>query len=180
MPNDDVIIPQENEDVVVNDVWTVGEDIVPSVYYQAFSAHSAWNADDESVYKAWIIDGDPSEVEGFAGPAAEIDLIANPVTTEPGDDEDEPAETNVRELLNIGANKWGVAAPNEAVAVEITPNEDLEENYPDVNVIIDGKEYAGLGILSKPVVFNMDKDHRIVIDWAHGEVYESFRIVANR
>lgn len=73
-----------------------------------------------------------------------------------------------------------IAEPGEVAVVEILPSATLETEYPDVYVIIDGKEYAGLGILSQPLRFYMDRDHKIVIDWKHGEIYESFRVVVNR
>lgn len=169
--------PEIQDEISARSAWVVGEDIVPSVYYQAYAANSAWNSDDESTYRVWI-EEEPSEVdEALVGAASEIDLIVNPVEAEPGE---ESAEPEVRDLLNVTANKWGYAAPGEVAYIQIYPSEDLEEAYPDVIVSIDGKEYAGLAILDNPVLFHMDKDHRIIIDWAHGEVYESFRIVVNR
>lgn len=73
-----------------------------------------------------------------------------------------------------------IAEPGEVAVVEILPSATLESEYPDVYVIIDGKEYAGLGILSQPLRFYMDRDHKVVIDWKHGEIYESFRVIVNR
>ena len=72
-----------------------------------------------------------------------------------------------------------IRKPYEVVRLEITPSESLKEEYPFAIVVIDGKEYD-LGILDNPIRFVMSKDHRVVLDWSHGQVYESFRIVVNR
>ena len=122
--------PELQDEISARSAWVVGEDIVPSVYYQAYSANGAWNADDESTYRVWI-EEEPSEIEeAIAGAASEIDLIVNPV-------EAEPAEPEVRELLNVTANKWGFAAPGEVAAIQIPPSAELEEDYP--NVIVNTK-----------------------------------------
>ena len=92
---------------------------------------------------------------------------------------DESEEEVDRELPLLEANKYGFAKPYEVVRLEITPSASLKEEYPYAIVVIDGKEYD-LGILDNPIRFVMSKDHRVVLDWKHGEVYESFRIVVNR
>ena len=171
-------VSEEVKDAIsARSAWIVGEDIVPSIYYQAFFANAAWNADDESTYRVWI-EKDNSEGEGFSGPIEEIDLVlSGNGAVKPGD---EGAE-NVKAFELVRGEKSAFAAPNKVAVVNITPSAALSETYSEsVNVIIDGKEYAGLDILSQPIKFNMDKDHRIVIDWVHGEIYESFRIVVNR
>lgn len=165
------------DEISAKSAWIVGEDIIPSIYYQAYSASAAWNSDDESTYKVWI--ENPTETpEVMAGPKDEIDLIlSDNSATNPGD---EGAE-NVKELELVGANKLGFARPGDVAVFEITPSASLASTYAEsVNVIIDGKEYSGLAILSNPLNFHMDKDHKVVIDWLHGEISESFRIVVNR
>ena len=114
-------------------------------------------------------------------PAADPDANADaPADADADADADAAAEEEVdRELPLLKANKYGFAKPYEVVRLEITPSETLKEEYPFAIVVIDGKEYD-LGILENPIRFVMSKDHRVVIDWSHGQVYESFRIVVNR
>ena len=131
--------------------WIVGEDIVPSIFYQAHFMNRLDN-DTESLYRIWV--ETPSK---------------DWVIDENSEDQNEDSVLPI-----IGA------AVNSVARFKVVPNADLAEEYPDVNVIIDGKEYAGLDILDEPLSFYMDKDHKVIIDWAHGEVYESFRIVVNR
>ena len=97
---------------------------------------------------------------------------------EPAEDSEAQEEVD-RELPLLEANKFGFAKPYEVVRLEITPSASLKEEYPFAIVNIDGKEYD-LGILDNPIRFVMSKDHRVVLDWRHGQVYESFRIVVNR
>ena len=131
--------------------WIVGEDIVPSIFYQAHFMNRLDN-DTESLYRIWV--ETPSK-----------DWVID----------ENAAEQNEESVLPIIG-----AAVNSVARFKVVPNADLAEEYPDVIVIIDGKEYAGLDILDEPLSFYMDKDHKVIIDWAHGEVYESFRIVVNR
>ena len=193
------------EKVNKNSGWRIGEDIVPSVFYQAYFEDGAWNADDESTYRLFI--EEPSEVKpevvkpkaaeaeadapadpnadpnapADADPSAPADPSADP--SAPADNEpaaDSEAEEEVdHELPLLKANKYGFAKPYEVVRLEITPSASLKEEYPFAIVVIDGKEYD-LGILDNPIRFVMSKDHRVVLDWSHGQVYESFRIVVNR
>lgn len=193
------------EKVNKNSGWRIGEDIVPSVFYQAYFEDGAWNADDESTYRLFI--EEPSEVKpevvkpkaaeaeadapadpnadpnapADADPSAPADPSTDP--SAPADNEpaaDSEAEEEVdRELPLLKANKYGFAKPYEVVRLEITPSASLKEEYPFAIVVIDGKEYD-LGILDNPIRFVMSKDHRVVLDWSHGQVYESFRIVVNR
>ena len=122
--------------------WLVGEDIVPSIFYQMVLNEGAWDKDDESTYRIWIENASLEDPEMKKGKL--------------------------------------VAEPGDVAVVEILPSATLASEYQDVYVIVDGKEYAGLGVLSQPQRFYMDRDHKIVIDWKHGEIYESFRIVVNR
>ena len=131
--------------------WIVGEDIVPSIFYQAHFMNRLDN-DTESLYRIWV--ETPSK-----------DWVID----------ENAAEQNEESVLPIIG-----AAVNSVARFKVVPNADLAEEYPDVIVIIDGKEYAGLDILDEPLSFYMDKDHKVIIDWVHGEVYESFRIVVNR
>lgn len=131
--------------------WIVGEDIVPSIFYQAHFMNRLDN-DTESLYRIWV--ETPSN---------------DWVIDENSEDQNEESVLPI-----IGA------AVNSVARFQVVPNVGLALEYPDVNVIIDGKEYAGLDILNEPLSFYMDKDHKVIIDWAHGEVYESFRIVVNR
>jgi hypothetical protein len=194
------------EKVNKNSGWRIGTDIVPSVFYQAYFEDGAWNADDESTYRLFI--EEPSEVkpevvkakateeaaeEPADGQEANPDAPADPdapatdpeAPADPDAPADEPAadaeaeEEVDRELPLLKANKYGFAKPYEVVRLEITPSASLKEEYPYAIVVIDGKEYD-LGILDNPIRFVMSKDHRVVLDWKHGEVYESFRIVVNR
>ena len=193
------------EKVNKNSGWRIGEDIVPSVFYQAYFEDGAWNADDESTYRLFI--EEPSEVKPEVvkpkaaeeaaeepadgqsadpdAPAADPDAPADPsadpsapVDNEPAADSEAEEEVD-RELPLLKANKYGFAKPYEVVRLEITPSASLKEEYPFAIVVIDGKEYD-LGILDNPIRFVMSKDHRVVLDWSHGQVYESFRIVVNR
>lgn len=176
---DENISEELKDEISDKSAWIVGKDIVPSVYYRAFSAKSAWNADDESTYRIWIDSEETelSEAEVMSGPIEEIELVlSDNGATEPGA---EGAE-NVKVLELVG-NRFEFANPGEVAAVSINPSSDLASIYSDtVNVIVDGKSYSGLGILANPLKFNMDRDHKIVIDWLHGEIYESFRIIVNR
>lgn len=190
------------EKVNKNSGWRIGTDIVPSVFYQAYFEDGAWNADDESTYRVYV--EEPSEVkpEVVKAKAAEEAQAQEPATepanpdapaeptpadpsTEPAPADSEPAadseaqEEVDRELPLLEANKFGFAKPYEVVRLEITPSASLKDEYPFAIVVIDGKEYD-LGILDNPIRFVMSKDHRVVLDWCHGQVYESFRIVVNR
>ena len=69
--------PELQDEVSARSAWVVGEDIVPSVYYQAYSANGAWNADDESTYRVWI-EEEPSEVdEAIADREILVKVVAN-------------------------------------------------------------------------------------------------------
>lgn len=194
------------EKVNKNSGWRIGTDIVPSVFYQAYFEDGAWNADDESTYRVYV--EEPSEVKpevvkakaaeeaaadepatepavdpnASTEPAPAADPSTDPSTdpaTEPAASDSEAQEEVDRELPLLEANKFGFAKPYEVVRLEITPSASLKEEYPYAIVNIDGKEYD-LGILDNPIRFVMSKDHRVVLDWCHGQVYESFRIVVNR
>jgi hypothetical protein len=196
------------EKVNKNSGWRIGTDIVPSVFYQAYFEDGAWNADDESTYRVYV--EEPSEVKpevmkkkeeaaaadpdaAPADPSANPDPNANPdpsANPDPADPNANPAPADQpaadsdaeevdRELPLLKANKYGFAKPYEVVRLEITPSASLKDEYPFAIVVIDGKEYD-LGILDEPLRFVMSKDHRVVLDWKHGEIYESFRIVVNR
>lgn len=132
--------------------WIVGEDIVPSIFYQAHFMNNRIDNDTESLYRIWV--ETPSK-----------DWVID-------ENAEEQNEESVLPIIG--------AAVNSVARFKVVPNADLVEEYPDVIVIIDGKEYSSLDILNEPLSFYMDKDHKVVIDWAHGEVYESFRIVVNR
>ena len=186
------------EKVNKNSGWRIGTDIVPSVFYQAYFEDGAWNADDESTYRVYV--EEPSEVKPEVmkkkEEAAAADPDAAPANPDPNANPD-PADPNAspapadqpaadsdaeevdRELPLLKANKYGFAKPYEVVRLEITPSASLKDEYPFAIVVIDGKEYD-LGILDEPLRFVMSKDHRVVLDWKHGEIYESFRIVVNR
>lgn len=174
------------EKVNKNSGWRIGTDIVPSVFYQAYFEDGAWNADDESTYRVYV--EEPSEVkpEVVKAKAAEEAQAQEPTAepenpdapAEPAEDSEAQEEVD-RELPLLEANKFGFAKPYEVVRLEITPSASLKEEYPFAIVNIDGKEYD-LGILDNPIRFVMSKDHRVVLDWRHGQVYESFRIVVNR
>lgn len=151
---DATVLTVDEELINKNSGWTKGEDIIPSVYYRAFFLPCFWNVSDESNYRVWLESGSEAE--------AAID------------------EEQGEELLLVEPNAFGGVAPKAAVALDITPSPSLAGAYPDAIVIIDGKEYAGLSILNEPIKFYMDRDHRVVIDWNHGEVSETFRIVVNR
>lgn len=144
-----------NEEVV-NSWGHPGEDIVPSVYYQAFRVNGAWNNDDESTW----------------------------YTFEPGEGI-EPSEIAIVDLENpektygkILANKYGKPGWEDVVKVTITASEGLVEDYPYAIVNIDGKEFD-LAKLDEPLELYMDHDHRISILWAENLV-ETFRVVALR
>lgn len=64
---------------------------------------------------------------------------------------------------------------SENIEATVTVNEDLASENPLAHVIIDGKEFD-LAVLDKPVVFVMNKNHKISIAWSESLV-ESFRIV---
>ena len=129
-------------------------------------------------------DPDANASDPAADPSADAGADAGADADAPADSDadaaaDESEEEVDRELPLLKANKYCFAKPYEVVRLEITPSASLKEEYPYAIVVIDGKEYD-LGILDNPIRFVMSKDHRVVLDWKHGEVYESFRIVVNR
>lgn len=133
-----------------------GEDIVPSVYYQAFRVAGPWNSDDESLW----------------------------YTFEPGEDV-EPSTIAIVDLEDeektydkIIANLYGKPGWEDVVKVTITASEGLAELYPNAVVSIDGKEHD-LEYISEPLELYMANNHRISIFWAPGLV-ETFRVVALR
>lgn len=180
-----VLSEELKEKISKNAAWVIGEDIVPSVLYQAQFADGAWNWDDESVYRIYV--KDPSEAAASipAPAAAEEEIPAEDAEPIEGEGEgDAPAEEEASEaesLPELRPGKFGYAELGKIAVLEITPSEVLAEKFAKcVNVIIDGKEYAGLDILSEPIEFNMTKDHRVVIDWLHGEISESFSVIVTR
>ncbi len=185
----DILVPTEEllEEVNENSGWTVGERIVPSIYYQAFLAEGAWNSDDESTYRLYWDSESKSTVSAKVKVAEDSEEAE---TEEPSNDELEggdeseeetPAEDEEESVPVLRENKFGYADLMSVVNLEITPSASLSEAYADyVNVIIDGKEYAGLDILNSPVEFFMNRDHEVIIDWLHGEIFEKFSVVVNR
>ena len=188
---DVVDLPMLKEDLrekINKAAWKYGADIVPSIYYRAFLFDGAFDSDDESTYRMWLLK-DVAESEASAKAIAEEEAEAAPAEGEGSDapaggegegegEGEAPAEA--AELPEISPKRYAALALNSKVALEITPSEALIEKFPYANVVIDGKEYAGLSILNNPLEFFMDRDHKVVIDWHHGKVYESFRIVVNR
>lgn len=75
-------------------------------------------------------------------------------------------------------NKYGKIKPNTKIYVSLTLS-SLKNTYTGATITIDGKDYD-LGIADNPIVFNMNKDHRIQINWVYGNIVETFRIVCNR
>ena len=83
--------------------------------------------------------------------------------------------------LGSDADYKGELKPSDTIEVTITPSADLLAIYPENTVIvsIDGKEYTP-GVLSNPITFYMNRDHRVSINWKTNEVVETFRIIARR
>lgn len=135
-------------------------DIVPHVFYQIFGKAQKWMHDDEVVYYSFdagtYIDDQDQEHE----------VGTSSISISPAAKESEK-------------NKFNTGARNSAVSVTITAGAKLVDLYPLAIVTIDGVNYD-IAKLSSAIVFNMDQDHKISINWVPGELIETFRICPNR
>jgi len=146
----------ENEVLNPNCVWGSAKDIIPSIYYQAVGMGRFIYDDEALLYRF-----NPTKMVG----EEEVEAAKSVITIT-------PAQSNFEN------NKYGKVKFGTAVSVTIAPSTDLKVLYPDAIVVIDGKEHT-IGVLDKAISLTMDKDHRISIDWKHGEVVETFRIITD-
>lgn len=135
----------------------VAADIVPHIFYQVYGKNQKWMHDDEVVYYSFDAGTYTEEEEEKEVGCSTIAIS--------------PAALHTEKNKNIvGSN---------AVSVTITAGAKLKELYPLAIVVIDGKNYD-LAVLDNAIVFNMDQNHRISINWIAGELIETFRVCPNR
>lgn len=144
----------------INARWgEVGHEI-PGKFYQVYYGGKVL-IDDEGIY------------DSFRANSEKVSTISvKSVVPASAEGEEAPAAT---EYPNYCWNKYGKAAYMESVEATITVNADLASENPLAHVIIDGKEFD-LAVLDNPVVFVMNKNHKISIAW-NENLIESFRIV---
>ena len=111
--------------------------------------------------------------------AGELDEIVYTITTE--EEQEVTTFYKCTAISNDYTTLTGSAVikPEDVIEVTVTPNSTLKTSHPYALVTVDGDEYT-LGYLTNPIILNMNRDHRISINWKPGELVETFRIIATR